>query len=448
MKKYESFITKDFVEIIVRELIRNGNCISKEAVNSAIFYDDMYLGIDKDVTLYKGIDSETTKKTAMFGNEVVDDRDIQDQNMSQEIHLLCNSYAREMIFLDTSKPKKDRCLQKQNAFKIFREKLIHKSFSKEDFEKGYKEILEKYSGCTNDETLNASAKYKSNYIFSDKLKHRILENIKNGTAIELLDKTNNTFTDTLNQITAELEETVQDMPNLNEILTDIEQIYNDVECQLKAYSTDLSGLGVEEIENAIKKINSLSLSYDKKCYIGNNGYRTKNVGVSNKDIGVKYLQVEHVEDAMKNLAGEISTLVNEPDCISEESYIKKACELTYRFIRIHPFPDSNGRTSRALMNMLTLNRNILVPFPKETKDQYINAMNKTSKKVGYRDDNGYLESLYSDPQKARELEGEYTTDIYEYIKNNAVYGINYSCKSNIKETDEKKQTFEEQSVKE
>ena len=57
------------------------------------------------------------------------------------------------------------------------------------------------------------------------------------------------------------------------------------------------------------------------------------------------------------------------------SYINRAIELKCRLVEIHPFPDGNGRSCRALFNILL--RNIGLPpiyIKNAEKDEYINAM--------------------------------------------------------------------------
>ena len=56
-------------------------------------------------------------------------------------------------------------------------------------------------------------------------------------------------------------------------------------------------------------------------------------------------------------------------------YINRAIELKCRLVEIHPFPDGNGRTCRALLNILL--RSIGLPpiyIKNSEKDEYINAM--------------------------------------------------------------------------
>lgn len=81
------------------------------------------------------------------------------------------------------------------------------------------------------------------------------------------------------------------------------------------------------------------------------------------------LPKQNVAGAMKGYAEDIYSFVNNSTELSDTDYLKKATMLMYRFIRIHPFPDSNGRTSRAILNALSLDRNILVSFTKEEKDE-------------------------------------------------------------------------------
>ena len=58
-------------------------------------------------------------------------------------------------------------------------------------------------------------------------------------------------------------------------------------------------------------------------------------------------------------------------------YLKRAVQLNYRFIRIHPFVDSNGRTSRALLNMMTIPKGMLIEVPKERKNEFIKAQRES-----------------------------------------------------------------------
>jgi fido (protein-threonine AMPylation protein) len=58
-------------------------------------------------------------------------------------------------------------------------------------------------------------------------------------------------------------------------------------------------------------------------------------------------------------------------------YIDKCIDLKVTLIRIHPFPDGNGRTCRALLNILFKRVNLPPTYVKKCeKKEYVNAMDK------------------------------------------------------------------------
>ena len=95
--RYESDITKSAVKEIVKELIKNGDHISKDVMNKFIVHDNLYMGVDKDVHLYKGIDSERGTYEAIMENPVIDLRNYQSRDMDAELDKLYEDYAREMV---------------------------------------------------------------------------------------------------------------------------------------------------------------------------------------------------------------------------------------------------------------------------------------------------------------------------------------------------------------
>lgn len=57
-----------------------------------------------------------------------------------------------------------------------------------------------------------------------------------------------------------------------------------------------------------------------------------------------------------------------------------AATFHYRFIRIHPFDDGNGRMARLLMNMILIKHGYTVAVvPVEERDQYINTLEQADK---------------------------------------------------------------------
>lgn len=63
-----------------------------------------------------------------------------------------------------------------------------------------------------------------------------------------------------------------------------------------------------------------------------------------------------------------------------EHPIVMAATFHYRFVRIHPFDDGNGRMARLLMNMILIKHGYAVAVvPREERDQYINTLEQADK---------------------------------------------------------------------
>ena len=286
-------------------------------------------------------------------------------------------------------------------------------------------FLKKYSGITNEETLTQSAKYKVKQITSPKFTNRILESIKNGTAIMLLDRKSDEFVNLQNQITSEMFEQMYNIPNLNETFKDLNQIFKDAETQLTAYTIDFRKMQPEQIAEAIKRLNSTSLADEKTKNIDEDGYRNCNV-VAGKNNLKLFLPKQNVPLAMKLFSESVYSFINSSEQLSDIDYVKKATMLMYRFIRIHPFPDSNGRTSRAILNALTLNRNILVSFNKEQKDEFLQVSNSIHEKLG----SNYLECLYKNPRRASGKENEYIGELADFVIKHSTLNTQEQANSN------------------
>lgn len=79
---------------------------------------------------------------------------------------------------------------------------------------------------------------------------------------------------------------------------------------------------------------------------------------------------------------------------TELSPLELAAMFHYRYIRIHPFEDGNGRIARLLMNFILARHNYpLVVVPTKTKSQYLDALSSVDSKVGKIPSDGANASL-------------------------------------------------------
>lgn len=332
------------MENIVNELIANSSQISRQTMNKVLYENGVYAGLDTDIEIYKGIDSETLRFGAYLSTSYIDERDFRIPGIRDELEEIFKKYARDIIINESN--SNNNFFPQISKFRIFLEKVLHKPFTRQRFEQEYMEIFKKHSGITNEEVLANSAKYKVSQITSPRFLNGVLDSIKNGTAIITLNRKSDKFSDLQNQIAAEIFEQLDNIPNLNETFKDVNQIFKDVETQLTAYTIDFRGKEPEQIEKEIQRLNSLSLVEDKSQYIGEDGYRNCNVTLNRKEASL--LKKQNVKEAMRIFSEDLSSFVNSSEEISDRDYMKMATILMYRFIRIHPFPDSNGRTSRAI----------------------------------------------------------------------------------------------------
>ena len=343
-RRYGSSFTIQAVENIVNELIANSSQISRQTMNKVLYENGVYAGLDTDIEIYKGIDSETLRFGAYLSTSYIDERDFRIPGIRDELEEIFKKYARDIIINESN--SNNNFFPQISKFRIFLEKVLHKPFTRQRFEQEYMEIFKKHSGITNEEVLANSAKYKVSQITSPRFLNGVLDSIKNGTAIITLNRKTDKFSDLQNQIAAEIFEQLDNIPNLNETFKGVNQIFKDVETQLTAYTIDFRGKEPEQIEKEIQRINSLSLVEDKSQYIGEDGYRNCNVTLNRKEASL--LKKQNVKEAMRIFSEDLSSFVNSSEEISDRDYMKMATILMYRFIRIHPFPDSNGRTSRAI----------------------------------------------------------------------------------------------------
>lgn len=406
-KRFESSIIKPAVYDIINELLANSSWISRRTMSNILYENGAFTGIDCDIGFRKGINSETGEVQAYTSKIIIDKEKLNTIEFSSDLQEIFKKFARDLIIKYSD--SKEKYLPHINRFVLIREKLLHRPYTVEKFEQDYMRALEKYFKHTNKEFITRSAKYMVKNIMSEGFIKNLLESIKNGSAITILGEDNSNFKGLQNQIAEQIYEQIRDIPDLNQVIDDVFQIFKDTEALLTAYSIDFRGMKPREIDSEIKRINKISLKDEMAKYIGENGYRNGEVEIKNANIN--FPTKEQVEGYMQKFAQAVYLFVNSQEEFTDAEYIGRATMLMYRFIRIHPFPDSNGRTGRAILNTLTLNRNIFVSIAKEEKDEFIRLSNEIHNQIG----ENYLKAIYENPQQASKMEEEYIDGLANFI---------------------------------
>ncbi len=429
--RYGSDIVRENIDAIIRQLIINGAYIPKDVMNKIInAYNDKIVGVNSDITIYKGVEEAedgSMKRRAVTGNCIINVNTLDAELLSEIKEKIYKRFARQLVLKNLDE------FPKQNSFSVFKERLLHGRENRKTLEKIYIKILQEHTEY-NDEIIKNTVEYNLDYMYDEVFGDDIIESINDGSNLQLLEveKNKNKLSNLFMSVSTEIEEMMNIIPDLNQISNDISQIYSDVEAQLIAYSTDITKLNSNQIEDTIKEINKASLQ-DKKLqeHLGNNGYRTSNLGISGNT--VELLDENYVQYAMSRISDDIYDLIQNVNDMDKEEYLRKAVALQYRFIRIHPFPDSNGRTSRALLNMMTIPKGILVNFSKNNKNSFYKESNKTHMIMDEKD---YLQAITNNAENLNDIENETNIPLYEYIKNNCIISIKSENQENDIESKE------------
>ena len=84
-----------------------------------------------------------------------------------------------------------------------------------------------------------------------------------------------------------------------------------------------------------------------------------------------------IESDIKTLNEEFDFFMKNIDDLKMSEYIERVVYFIYRFIKIHPFSDGNGRISRALLNwMLRLKKIPPIYVDDKSRNEYYNALSK------------------------------------------------------------------------
>lgn len=221
----------------------------------------------------------------------------------------------------------------------------------------------------------------------------------------------------------------------------LEGFLNGISGQVYMNSFDENDFTPEKLKERIQTAFEIYNAHDvgnPNLEMGDNRYRTCIVRIGNGPLGM-FPNGDNIEQAMERFLMETAMTAASADRISEDEYLKRVASLHSRFILIHPFPESNGRIGRNMMNMLLskVGRNFVLP--KENKSNYLDllngmrtniftdlgrAKNKGRKSPSHSDakqlyDSGYwayMENLTERPDKFVPQEMRHASPLAEFIK--------------------------------
>lgn len=175
---------------------------------------------------------------------------------------------------------------------------------------------------------------------------------------------------------------------------------------LEALSADFDNLDETEILSEIERINVLYNVTNKNKNQEKAVYRVDEVVSNQYGDTDEFVKPENIQNALQNLCKMIKVLLNKKDSIDEETYINEVLRIHYRFIKIQPFKSGNGRTARAIVNVLLQSKGLIGLFRKEKRKDYLEYI-KNANKIIRKNGTKYLSALSEKTMECIELENEF-----------------------------------------
>lgn len=403
IKKYESNILIQNVEEIVMQLLTDKNSIKNSLICILTRNEERNIpGITKEVKIEKKVNEK--------GIPYIDIENPLPDNFHE---ILSGQINREELERKVIKPylarvcKNQKQLSKRHFISRIFSPLNRREVTNSELINRFEDYLRKNTDLSEEKIHNMSIYFVLNILEKSNIEQELVNTEVQGKSISQKSKKNG-YNEMIQNMSNELFEILNIIPNPNDSLKEIQDIYANTVGQLEALSIEPSR-NPEILEEQIKNINR-NINRHRQQYYGDNSYKNVPVGLAGKD--AQFTSVEHVQKAMQLYSESIVKILEQSSEMSEEEYIKQVAKLHFRFIQIHPFPEGNGRTARAISNMLLLEKDMAAVFEKESKQEYIKDMDGLRRIV----DKKYIEGLYTDHSICDSLESE--RDYYkleEYI---------------------------------
>lgn len=386
LQKYESELSIGHIREIVNQLMSDRNTIGSVQAG-VVMRDNGILGLAKELKVTKTVDEQGKLKL-----------DIEKPFPDNFKDILTGTYNEKELKEKIIKPyvaglcEENEELSKRHAWSRRLNPFRPRKLSTAELQKRYSKYLEKYTDLDEEKRANMSRYFVVNILGSDRIKSDIITDEINGTGITKKgEKTHNSYTGMLQNMTVNVIDIMAGIANPNDRLTEIENIYSNIE---------------ETIVNLNRTVNNKDKELTK-----DDGYRSANVTFGrNNTESVGLLENEFVPQAMNLYTKDMADFLENSSQMSDEEYIKQVAKFHFRFVRIHPFIDGNGRTARAITNSLLSNRNLCVIFEKYTKSEYIKYMDSV-----VTDYDTYNKGLYTDQSICSKMEDENIQNLAEYI---------------------------------
>lgn len=407
--RYGSSIDINIVEKIILKLLSDNTIIPGEITTKALVKEGIE-GPNIDIQFNKKY-NYTTQITELEIIPIMPDnfeRCLGKNNSEIQTKLMdeiLKPYVKELIFSNA-------VLMKRSPIGAFISKSLFRKKTPDMLKQAYTKILRRYLKRANAYQQKNSIQYiVENILQNQSFKTEIINSSINSTELQMLGRVYTGFNGLVyNMITTTLSRlTSKESPNKD--LTQIQDIYYTIIGVLETLTTNINNLNEKQIEEKLKIINRNFSIIPNNQYPSESLYRRSDV---NKDLygnKLKFVEPANIEKAMQNLCIRIRAVINTKSQMNNTEFIREVLRINYRFIRIQPFNNANGRTSRALINMLLQANGLSAYFEKDIRIKYIKSLTQAHELIA-QNENQYVYCLINNPSECAKYEKEYlSTDI-------------------------------------
>lgn len=406
--RYGSSTDIRIIKMLIQKMISNSNEISPEVVAMALTKEGV-IGPFQKIEIEKKYDKKNKKydieMEEVFPNEFhvnmfKNDIELREKLINETI----KPYVKNIVFENDVLMSKSPIMSYINKYIV---RLFSPQKKDEELIQALKINLKKKLPNTSDKLIENISNYIFINIMNNKFfKQELIDRTIGTTELQKLGKISIGFSSLIENMSYE---TLQMLELRNfpygEIIS-IKDTFFTLVAVLEALSSNFENLNEDEIMKKIEEINKRYNTTNKNKNDIEVKYRTKEIVNSKYGSNSEFVNANGVKTGLLNICKMIKVLLSKKDEIDSETYIKEVLRIHYRFIKVQAFESANGRTARAITNIMLQSKGLIGIFRKEKRSDYFASIEEANKLIK-QNEVSYLDALINNPMECTELENEF-----------------------------------------
>ncbi len=396
------------IKLLIQILMSNSDEIPPEIVSIALTKEDV-IGPFKKVKFKKEYNENNNsfnfEMENIFPNEFnvgIFKSDIEFREKC--INQIIKPYVKNIIYDNPELMKKSPITSYLNKYII---RALVPPKENEELIENLNEILNQSITVENKDLVNNIANYIFINIMNNKFfKKELVNKTLDATELQKLGRISIGFNSLVESMSYETLQMIELRSFPYGEMFSIKNTFYTITAVLEALCLNFEELNEDEILQNIEKINRYYDVRNRNIYAEENKYRIQEVQSNKYGSADEFVKVENINNAMQNLCKMIKVLVNKRNDIPKETYVKEVLRIHYRFLKIHPFESGNGRTARAIANILLESKGLIGIFRKEKRKEYLEYI-ENANKIIKENENKYLSALSERTLECIEMENKF-----------------------------------------